>query len=66
MKTLSIILTELEKHWNVLSRGMMRADLHFKGSLWQDTDIENQLMDTKEGGVGWIGRSGLTYVHHCV
>lgn len=47
VKTLSIILTELEKHWNVLSRGMLRADLRFKGSLWRDTDIENQLMDTK-------------------
>ena len=47
MKTLSVILTELEKHWNVWSRGMWRADLRFKGSLWRDTDTENQLMDTK-------------------
>ena len=29
-------------------------------------EIENKYMDTKgeRGGVGWIGRLGLTYIHH--
>ena len=31
----------------------------------RDTDVENKRMDTKgEGGVGWIGRLGLTYIHY--
>ena len=31
----------------------------------RDTDLENKCMDTKgEGGVGWIGRLGLTYIQY--
>ena len=33
-------------------------------SKYRDTDKENTHMVTKgEGGVGWIGRSGLTYIY---
>ena len=31
----------------------------------RDTEVENKCMDTKgEGGVGWIGKWGLTYIHY--
>ena len=31
----------------------------------RDTDTENKCMDTRgEGGVGWIGRLGLTHIHY--
>ena len=34
-------------------------------SRCKDTDVENKCMDTKEeGGMGEIGRLGLTYIHY--
>ena len=31
----------------------------------KDTDVENKRMDNKgEGGVGWIGKFELTYLHY--
>ena len=33
----------------------------------RDIDVENGRMDTKgEGGMGWIERLGLTYIHYYV
>ena len=33
----------------------------------RDTDLEYKCMDTKgEGGMGWIARLGLTYIHYSI
>ena len=45
------------------------ANIFSHSECWQsrnrDTDVENKCMDTK-GGMGWIGRLGLTYVYYYV
>ena len=32
-------------------------------SRGRDTEVENKDMNTKGGGVAWIQRLGLTYIH---
>ena len=62
--------SEREKQISYINVYMWNLEKWYRWSYLQsrnrDTDVENKRMGTKgrSGGVGWIGRLGLTYIHY--